>query len=182
MINILTIVLLPLFLPGLISRVKAIMVGRKGQSLFQQYFHFFKLLRKDEVISTSASFPRARHTLSASRNRDNSPPDAMRVSAPKGAPGFVETSNSTRSVPAGPGSPAAIAVRKRAASSFSGLSSAATAWSSLAHALVMGMQVYRKVVAQNELIGVIMLIVIGVVFIALRPAVLSRERVAEMRA
>ena len=56
MINILTIVLLPLFLPGLISRVKAIMVGRKGQSLFQQYFHFFKLLRKDEVISTSASF------------------------------------------------------------------------------------------------------------------------------
>ncbi len=56
MINILTILLLPLFLPGLISRVKAIMVGRKGQSLFQQYFHFFKLIRKDEVISTSASF------------------------------------------------------------------------------------------------------------------------------
>lgn len=56
MINILTILLFPLFLPGLISRVKAIMVGRKGQSLFQQYYHFVKLIRKDEVISTSASF------------------------------------------------------------------------------------------------------------------------------
>lgn len=56
MINILVILLLPLFLPGLISRVKAIMVGRKGQSLFQPYFHFAKLIRKDEVISSSASF------------------------------------------------------------------------------------------------------------------------------
>jgi len=56
MINILYILFLPLFLPGLISRVKAIMVGRKGQSLFQAYFHFTKLLQKDEVISHSASF------------------------------------------------------------------------------------------------------------------------------
>lgn len=56
MINILYILLLPLFLPGLISRVKAIMVGRKGQSLVQPYFHFVKLVQKDEVISHSASF------------------------------------------------------------------------------------------------------------------------------
>lgn len=56
MINILIIFLLPFLLPGLISRVKAIMVGRKGQSIFQQYYHFFKLIRKDEVISHSASF------------------------------------------------------------------------------------------------------------------------------
>jgi len=56
MINILIILLLPLFLPGLISRVKAIMVGRKGQSLVQPFYHFIKLLRKDEVISSSASF------------------------------------------------------------------------------------------------------------------------------
>ncbi|HPI25910.1 MAG TPA: NADH-quinone oxidoreductase subunit H [Candidatus Cloacimonadota bacterium] len=56
MINILIILLLPLFVPGLISRVKAIMVGRKGQSLLQPYYHFLKLLRKDEVISSSASF------------------------------------------------------------------------------------------------------------------------------
>lgn len=56
MINIFVILLLPLFVPGLISRVKAIMVGRKGQSLWQPYYHFSKLLRKDEVISHSASF------------------------------------------------------------------------------------------------------------------------------
>ncbi|MCB5269156.1 MAG: NADH-quinone oxidoreductase subunit H [Candidatus Cloacimonetes bacterium] len=56
MISLLWILLLPLFMPGLISRVKAIMVGRKGQSLLQPYYHFLKLLRKDEVISSSASF------------------------------------------------------------------------------------------------------------------------------
>lgn len=32
------------------------MVGRKGQSLLQPYYHFLKLLRKEEVISSSASF------------------------------------------------------------------------------------------------------------------------------
>jgi len=56
MISLLWILLLPLFMPGLISRVKAIMVGRKGQSLLQPYYHFLKLLRKEEVISSSASF------------------------------------------------------------------------------------------------------------------------------
>lgn len=55
MIHILIILLLPLLVPGLISRVKAIMVGRIGQSVFQPYFHFAKLLRKEEVISSSAS-------------------------------------------------------------------------------------------------------------------------------
>jgi formate hydrogenlyase subunit 4 len=53
--NLVIIILLPLFLPGLISRIKAIMVGRKGQSLWQSYFHFIKLLGKEEVISHSAS-------------------------------------------------------------------------------------------------------------------------------
>ncbi|MDD3097188.1 MAG: NADH-quinone oxidoreductase subunit H [Candidatus Cloacimonetes bacterium] len=56
MISLLWILLLPLFMSGLISRVKAIMVGRKGQSLLQPYYHFLKLLRKEEVISSSASF------------------------------------------------------------------------------------------------------------------------------
>ena len=40
--------------------------------------------------------------------RDSSPPEAMRVSGPNGAPGLVETSNSTRSVPDGPGSAGAM--------------------------------------------------------------------------
>ena len=45
-----------------------------------------------------------------------------------------------------------------------------TAWSSFAHAAVMGFQAWRGMVARNELIGVAVLIVIGVVLIALAPA------------
>ncbi|HEU5351630.1 MAG TPA: DUF6632 domain-containing protein [Terracidiphilus sp.] len=43
------------------------------------------------------------------------------------------------------------------------------AWSSLAHGVVMGLQVYRHVVERVELIGVIALFVIGIVLIALAP-------------
>ena len=39
--------------------------------------------------------------------RDSSPPLAIRVSGPNGAPGLVDTSNSTRSMPDGPGSASA---------------------------------------------------------------------------
>jgi len=52
--NILAIVFLPLLLIGIINRTKAVMVGRKGQSLLQPVFHFIKLLQKDEVISQTA--------------------------------------------------------------------------------------------------------------------------------
>lgn len=45
-----------------------------------------------------------------------------------------------------------------------------TAWSSLAHALVMGIQAMENMVARVELVGVAVLIVIGVVLIALAPA------------
>ena len=45
-----------------------------------------------------------------------------------------------------------------------------TAWSSLAHAVVMGTQAMRDMVARNEMAGVAALIVIGVVLIALAPA------------
>jgi Family of unknown function (DUF6632) len=45
-----------------------------------------------------------------------------------------------------------------------------TAWSSFAHAAVMGLQAYRGVVERTELIGVAVLIVIGIVLIALAPA------------
>jgi hypothetical protein len=50
-----------------------------------------------------------------------------------------------------------------------------TAWSSFAHAALMGIQAWRNIVARGELIGVAVLIVIGIAFIALAPA----ERVAE---
>ena len=45
-----------------------------------------------------------------------------------------------------------------------------TAWSSLAHAALMGTQAMKNMVARGELIGVAVLVVIGVVLIALAPA------------
>jgi len=45
-----------------------------------------------------------------------------------------------------------------------------TAWSSFAHAAVMGLQAFRNMVARVELIGVALLVVIGIALIALAPA------------
>jgi hypothetical protein len=44
-----------------------------------------------------------------------------------------------------------------------------TAWSSFAHAAIMGTQACRNMVARGELIGVAVLVVIGVALIALAP-------------
>lgn len=51
-----------------------------------------------------------------------------------------------------------------------------TAWSSFAHAAVMGVQALRNIMARGELVGVAVLAVIGVVLIALAPAKQSVER------
>ena len=48
-----------------------------------------------------------------------------------------------------------------------------TAWSSFAHAGVMGLQEYRSLIPRGELMGVVVLAVIGVALIALAPAKLS---------
>jgi hypothetical protein len=45
-----------------------------------------------------------------------------------------------------------------------------TAWSSLAHAAVMGTQALRNMISRGELIGVAILVVIGAALIALAPA------------
>lgn len=45
-----------------------------------------------------------------------------------------------------------------------------TAWSSFAHAAVMGTQAMQNMVAREELVGVSVLVVIGVTLIALAPA------------
>jgi hypothetical protein len=45
-----------------------------------------------------------------------------------------------------------------------------TAWSSFAHAAVMGTQAFRHLIARGELIGVAALIIIRVALIALAPA------------
>jgi len=50
-----------------------------------------------------------------------------------------------------------------------------TAWSSLVHAVVMGTQAMENMVGREELVGVAVLIVIGVVLIALAPPVKRAE-------
>jgi hypothetical protein len=49
------------------------------------------------------------------------------------------------------------------------------AWSSIAHAALMGIQALRNFVARGELIGVAVLFVIGIALIALAPAKQSGE-------
>jgi hypothetical protein len=51
-----------------------------------------------------------------------------------------------------------------------------TAWSSFAHAAVMGVQALRNIVSRGELGGVAVLVIIGVVLLALAPAKESVER------
>jgi formate hydrogenlyase subunit 4 len=55
-INIVFILFLPLMFLGIINRVKSVWAGRKGPSLLQPYYDFAKLMRKNEVISSSTSF------------------------------------------------------------------------------------------------------------------------------
>src|ERR1700736_3084095 len=51
-----------------------------------------------------------------------------------------------------------------------------TAWSSFAHAAVMGVQAFRNMISRGELVGVALLVVIGVALIALAPAKQPAER------
>ena len=53
-----------------------------------------------------------------------------------------------------------------------------TAWSSFAHAAVMGVQAFRNLIPRGELWGVAALVVIGAALIVLAPAKQSVERVS----
>ena len=57
-----------------------------------------------------------------------------------------------------------------------------TAWSSFAHAVIMGAQAYLKMVARGELIGVGVLVLIGVLLVALAPVKPSPDRAAKASA
>ena len=57
-----------------------------------------------------------------------------------------------------------------------------TAWSSFAHAAVMGVQALRNLIARGELLGVAALIVIGGALIVLAPAKQSVERTSAVSA
>ena len=50
-----------------------------------------------------------------------------------------------------------------------------TAWSSFAHAAVMAVQAYQKLIGRGELLGVAALAIVGVALIALAPAKQSKE-------
>lgn len=52
----LTILVLPFLFIGLINKMKAMLVGKQGASVFQPYYDFFKLIKKGEVISETSSF------------------------------------------------------------------------------------------------------------------------------
>jgi hypothetical protein len=56
-----------------------------------------------------------------------------------------------------------------------------TAWSSFAHAAVMGAQAFRNLISRGELAGVAILVVIGVALIALAPAKQPAERVGDRK-
>ena len=57
-----------------------------------------------------------------------------------------------------------------------------TAWSSFAHAAVMGTQAYRKLIEWQEFRGVIVLVIIGVTLIVLTPTKQPVERVSAVGA
>lgn len=56
-----------------------------------------------------------------------------------------------------------------------------TARSSFAHAAVMGAQAFRNMISRGELVGVVILVVIGVALIALAPAKQPAERVGDRK-
>lgn len=55
-LNVLFLLAAPFLFTGIINRIKAIAAGRKGAPLLQQYYDFFRLMKKSELISTSTSF------------------------------------------------------------------------------------------------------------------------------
>jgi hypothetical protein len=56
------------------------------------------------------------------------------------------------------------------------------AWSSVAHAAVMGVQAYLNLIARRELFGVATFAVIGIALVALAPAKKSVERASAVMA
>jgi len=62
--------------------------------------------------------------------------------------------------------------------SGSGSLIAFTAWSSLAHATVMGVQAFQNMISHGELLGVAAFAVIGIALIALAPAKHPAERIS----
>jgi len=56
MIKLLFLLIFPFLFTGIINKTKALISGRKGASVFQPYFDFFKLMKKGIVLSETTSF------------------------------------------------------------------------------------------------------------------------------
>lgn len=56
MIKLFLLLVLPFLFIGIINKTKALISGRKGASIFQPYFDFFRLIKKGLVISETTSF------------------------------------------------------------------------------------------------------------------------------
>ncbi len=54
-ITLITVLISPFFFIGIINKTKAVWAGRKGASIFQPYYDFYKLLKKGVVISRTTS-------------------------------------------------------------------------------------------------------------------------------
>jgi hypothetical protein len=50
-----------------------------------------------------------------------------------------------------------------------------TAWSSLAHAAVMGVQVFRKMIPRTDMGGILLFVIVGLALIALAPGKQPRD-------
>lgn len=55
-INILILLIIPFFVMGIIKKTKAFWSGRKGVSLFQPFYDFIRLMKKDAVYSATTSW------------------------------------------------------------------------------------------------------------------------------
>ena len=55
-LNILIILFMPFLMIGIIKKTKAFWGGRKGVSIFQPFYDFIRLMKKDEVYSETTSF------------------------------------------------------------------------------------------------------------------------------
>lgn len=54
-ITLIAVLISPFFFIGIINKTKAVWAGRKGASIFQPYYDFYKLLKKGVVISRTTS-------------------------------------------------------------------------------------------------------------------------------
>lgn len=55
-LNILIMLIAPFFVIGIIKKTKAFWAGRKGVSIFQTLWDFIRLLKKDQIISSTTSW------------------------------------------------------------------------------------------------------------------------------